>query len=165
MQPANTQIEIVYRPARSSDEPLLRELYALTRATEMAMVPWSDEQREMFIDMQFKAQQEHYRKAFSDATHDILLVNGSPVGNLYVQRRSDEIKIIDLNVLPSERKAGIGNQVVLKILNEAREEEKSVSVYVDTFSGSLQFFKRLGFEEAEQTGAHVQLRWFPPKAD
>lgn len=39
-----------------SDEQFLTELYASTRAAEMAIVPWESEQKRAFLKMQFEAQ-------------------------------------------------------------------------------------------------------------
>ena len=44
-QTANASSAITLRPVVAEDEPLLLELYASTRAAEMAMVPWTREQQ------------------------------------------------------------------------------------------------------------------------
>jgi len=51
-------MEITLRDASVEDEGLLLEIYSSTRAKEMALVPWSDPQKEAFVKMQFQAQQE-----------------------------------------------------------------------------------------------------------
>ena len=43
---------IELRPVEATDDAFLRDVYASTRATEMAMVPWSDEEKAAFLDMQ-----------------------------------------------------------------------------------------------------------------
>jgi len=153
---------IELRPVNSADAALLLELYASTRSEEMALVPWTPEQRHAFIEMQFRAQQDHYTQFYPQATHDIVLENGRPVGRLYVERLDQEIKIIDVTVLPAERNAGIGSYLMRTLLAEAARLGKTVGIYVESFNPSLAFFKRLGFVETEQSGIHLYLRCFPP---
>src|SRR5688572_32611608 len=97
---ANGSSTVTLRPVVAEDEPLLLELYAITRAEEMAMVPWTREQQEVFVRMQFDAQRAHYKKIQPDANHDIILSNGRPVGRLYVARTNDRIEIMDITILP-----------------------------------------------------------------
>ena len=151
---------IELRPVTSVDAGLLLELYASTRSEEMALVPWTAEQRQAFIEMQFRAQQDHYTQFYPQATHDIVLENGRPVGRLYVDRLDPEIKIIDITVLPTERNAGIGTYLMRRLLAEAARLGKVVGIYVESFNPSLAFFKRLGFVETEQSGIHIYLQCF-----
>ena len=167
MQAENLAVEanrgLSLRPVMDADEPFVRELYASTRSEELAMVPWNDEQRSAFIEMQFKAQSNHYQQHFPGATHEIIVMNGADVGRLYVQRLEREIEIMDLTILPRERNAGIGRMLMQEILEEAGQLGKSVGIYVETFNPSKRFFERLGFKETEQSGVHVHLQWFPPE--
>jgi ribosomal protein S18 acetylase RimI-like enzyme len=158
---ASNSRTVSLRPVVPADEPFLLKVYASTRAEEMALVPWTDEQRHAFVEMQFKAQLEHYAKAFPAATHDIVLENDRPVGRLYVDRLDQEINIIDFTVLPEERNSGIGSYVMQEILEEAKRSGKTVGIYVETFNPSVAFFKRLGFLETEENGIHFRLQWFP----
>ena len=50
--------KISLRPVQPADAPFLLEVYASTRTSEMALVPWTDEQRHAFISSQFAAQQD-----------------------------------------------------------------------------------------------------------
>ena len=58
---------ITLRPAGPDDYDFLVEVYGSTRAEELALVPWTNEQRDAFIRSQFNAQQEHYRKTYPGA--------------------------------------------------------------------------------------------------
>ena len=100
--------QTTFRPVGPDDDTFLLELYASTRANEMAMVPWTDEQREAFVRMQFAGQQQHYQETYPSATHEIILSNNQPVGRLYVARLEEEIRIVDITVVPVERNRGVG---------------------------------------------------------
>src|SRR5688500_9371581 len=88
-------------PVSSSDKPFLVELYAATRAEERVLVPWSSEQKQLFLQMQFEAQNQYYRERYPNASFDLIKLNDSPVGRLYLAELADEIRIIDLTFLPA----------------------------------------------------------------
>jgi ribosomal protein S18 acetylase RimI-like enzyme len=147
------------RPVQEQDEALLLELYASTRADEMALVPWEAAQKQAFVQMQFFAQQKHYRAYFPNATHEVILADGRPVGRLYVDPRETEIRILDITLLPHRRGGGIGTQILRELMKEAEQENKSCSIYVESFNRSLGLFQRLGFVKTEESGASWLMEW------
>lgn len=150
---------ITLRPVQSSDEELLRELYHTTREAELAQVPWSSEQKQAFMQMQWQAQKRHYAAEHPRAAHLVICREGVPVGRLYVDRSGDAFHILDIALLPEHRNQGTGSFLLSRIMDEARVAGKPVTVFVDTFNPSLRFFHRLGFATAEQTGFHSLLKW------
>ncbi|MFS8086001.1 MAG: GNAT family N-acetyltransferase [Acidobacteriota bacterium] len=157
-----TRESITLRPVKPEDEVFLLEVYAGTRANELALVPWNEEQKQAFVRMQFDAQQEHYQKYSSNGKHEIVLCGDRPVGRLWLDRKDDQIIILDLTILPSDRNHGIGSDLLRRLLKEAETAHKSVSVYVETFSLSLPLFERLGFEQVATEGINYLLKWSPP---
>jgi RimJ/RimL family protein N-acetyltransferase len=150
---------ITLRPVSPDDYDFLVEVYGSTRAEELALVPWTNEQRDAFIRSQFNAQQEHYLKTYPGASHDIIMSNGRPVGRLYVARLDQEIRIIDITLLPAERNVGIGSYLINQLLDEAKQTGKITRIYVEEFNPSLRLFQRLGFSPSEQHGIHLLLQW------
>ena len=150
---------VTFRPVGPEDGAFLLELYASTRAEEMAMVPWTDEQREAFVKMQFTAQQDHYREAFPNASREIILSHGRPVGHRYVARLEKEIRIVDITVAPAERNCGIGTFSLGELLKEAKRIGKVVRIFVENYNPSLRLFERLGFRQVEEHGVHLLLEW------
>jgi len=149
------------RPAGPDDSDFLVEVYASTRADEMALVPWTDEQRSMFIRSQFAAQQEHYAQKYPAANHDIIVSDDRRVGRLYVARLDHEIRIVDITLLPAERNTGIGTYLIKQLLDEANHTGKITRIYVEEFNPSLRLFERLGFSPSEQHGIHLLLQCNP----
>lgn len=145
------------RPASDEDEPFLQTVYGDSRAEELMRVPWSVEQREAFVQMQFKAQQSHYREFFPNATHDIILVNERPAGRLYVDRRDDEIRILDISMLIAFRGQGVGSGLIKALVEEAEAEGKSINVYVENYNPSKLLFERMGFRQIADDGMNLLL--------
>ena len=131
------------------------------REQEMAQVPWNAEQKAAFVRMQFTAQQRHYAAEYPTASHEVICRKQVPVGRVYVARKTDEIHILDITVLPQHRKAGIGSQVLRRLLEEAGAAAKPVTIYVENFNPSMNLFRRLEFQPVAEKGFHVLMRWTP----
>lgn len=155
--PAN----VALRPVSADDHDFLVEVYGSTRAEELALVPWTSEQQQIFVRSQFAAQQDHYAKKYPTASHDIIMSNDRPVGRLYVARLDQEIRIIDITLLPAERNTGIGSYLIQQLLDEAKRSGKITRIYVEEFNPSLRLFERLGFSPSEQQGIHLLMQCKP----
>lgn len=152
---------ITLRDALPADERFLFEVYASTRAEEMALVPWNEEQRKSFLTMQFAAQHSHYREQFPEANYGVILRDDQAVGRLYVLRDKTETRILDITVLPEYRNRGIGTSLLRDLLDEASHSGKPVLIYVETFNPSLRLFERLGFRIMAEEGFNFLLEWRP----
>jgi ribosomal protein S18 acetylase RimI-like enzyme len=152
---------VVLRPVADGDQELLVEIYASTRAEELALTDWSEAQRDAFVKMQFAAQQEYYRAHYPQAEHNIILRSLQPVGRFYTAETEDDIRIIDITVLPDHRNAGIGTPLINDLLTRAKEVWKPVRIYVETYNRSRRLFERLGFTVIEEDGINVLLECRP----
>ena len=152
---------VTLRPVGADDHDFLLEVYGSTRAEELAVVPWTSEQRDIFVRSQFAAQQEHYSQKYPAASHDIILFEGRQVGHLYVARLDQEIRIVDITLLPIERNAGIGTCLITRLLDEADCTRKFTRIYVEEFNPSLSLFTRLGFSPSKQDGIHLLMQRTP----
>lgn len=150
------------RPATASDEPLLRRVYAATRAEELAALPWSDEQKDAFLAMQFDAQDAHYRAADAAAEFLVIECDAEGIGRLYRWQRADELRLVDIALLPSWRNRGIGTQLLTDLLGEAEAAGKFVSLHVEAGNPARRWYRRLGFVEAEAGPVYDRLEWRPP---
>jgi GNAT superfamily N-acetyltransferase len=150
-----------FRPATSNDEPFLIGVYGSTRMEELALTAWDQAQRDAFLKMQFDAQQAHYRQTHPSGEHLIILVNGSAAGRLYVANIAEEIRILDITVLPQNRNAGIGTPIIKELMAEAAAIGKPLRIYVESFNPSLRLFERLGFVKSSEAGYSYLMAWRP----
>ena len=153
--------QLKLRPVESGDELALLKIYASTREEEMALVPWSDDERRTFLESQFNAQQLHYSQKYPDADHDMIMRDAVAVGRLYVARLNDEIRIVDITLLPEYRGSGVGSQLLAQLMTEADIAGKPLRIYVESFNRSLGLFERLGFSRAAEHGIHLLMEWMP----
>jgi GNAT superfamily N-acetyltransferase len=142
------------------DDAFLLSVFASTRERELEQLPDAHFRR-LFLQQQFAAQRSHYALHYPDADLAVVLERGTPVGRLYVARRSDEVRILDLTLLPERRNAGIGSRLLGDLMAEAERASVPVRIYVETFNPSLRLFERLGFVAVEENGYHLLLEWRP----
>ncbi len=151
---------VTVRDAIADDEPFLLKVYSSARASEMALVPWTEEQREAFLRSQFAAQNSYYRQQFPGAAFELILADGRPAGRIYTVR-DEVIRILDLTVLPEFRNQGIGSFLIRRLFAEAEDTGKAIQIYVETFNPSLQFFARRRFAGTSGDGVNYLLEYRP----
>jgi GNAT superfamily N-acetyltransferase len=152
---------IQLRPAGSGDEGLLYTIYASTREAELAQVDWTDAQREGFLRMQFQAQARHYTAEYPGAEFQIILAEDQPAGRLYVHRRNDEIRVMDIALLPQFRRRGVGTVLMRQLLEEGERTSRTVSIHVEVFNPARHWYERLGFQPVADNGVYRLMEWRP----
>lgn len=151
------------RPATADDTDFLFAVYAAGRAPEIALVPWDEAQKQTFLSFQFEAQQRYYQTEFDAADFLVVEAEGVPVGRLYVDRRPEEIRILDLALLPEHQGRGLGTLLLRTLMDEAATRGHPLRLYVERYQErALRLLAHLGFEEEEDTGVSVRLAWHPP---
>jgi ribosomal protein S18 acetylase RimI-like enzyme len=152
------------RDAAPDDESFLFAVYASTRTEELALVDWPEAQKSAFLQQQFAAQHHHYHTHYSGAAFRVILVDDVPAGRLYVARWHDEIRIVDVALLPAFRRHGIGTQLLCDLLEEGRRSGRRVSIHVESHNPAQHLYERLGFSRASQYGIYWLMVWEPSKA-
>jgi GNAT superfamily N-acetyltransferase len=148
------------RPETEADLPFLMQLYASTRAEELAAVPWSAEQKAAFLAQQFVAQRRHYR-GYTDCAFDVIENKSEPAGRLYLQTQPSRLHIVDVALLPAWRGHGVGALVLEGLQAAGRGCGKNVSTFVEKFNPALRFYQRLGFAEIADHGVYLEMEWRP----
>ena len=147
------------RAAGAADEPFLRRVYASTRERELAIVPWSDEQKDTFVNMQFDAQARYYQEAYSDASYEVIEVDGVPAGRLYLAALPGEMRIVDITLMPEYRGRGIGGTLLRRLFDRARAAGRSVSIHVEFENPARRLYERMGFAPISQRGIYTLMEW------
>ncbi|MCA9578475.1 MAG: GNAT family N-acetyltransferase [Sandaracinaceae bacterium] len=158
---ARSPHDVTLRPLRDEDWPFLLALYASTREEELAPVPWPAAQKAEFLRSQFAAQRQHYDEHYADASREVVLVSGERAGRLYLDRRADEIRIVDIALIPALRGQGVGTRLLTAVLEEAAQSGRDVRIHVETFNPAMRLYLRLGFEKLEERGVYWLMGWRP----
>ncbi len=148
-----------FRPINQDDEPFLFRLYANTREEEFKLLPWNEQQKITFLQMQFAAQHKYYQEQFQEANFWIIEQQNKAIGRLYLDYRSDEVRIIEITILSEYRNQGIGSQILQDILVSATERDLPVRISVEHYNPALNLYNRLGFKQIGDTGVYLLMEW------
>lgn len=148
---------VALRPATAADRPFLLRVYASTREPELAATPFSAEEKAAFVEQQFDAQSLHYKSHYHDTSFDLVLVEGEPAGRLIVGRWAEEVRVVDIVLLPEQRGRGIGERLMRKVIAEAETRGVKTSIHVERFNPALRLYQRLGFVQVGEQGVHLLM--------
>lgn len=149
------------RAVTPADEPFLLRVYGSTRAEELARVPWPLEQRVAFVRMQHEAQDRHWRERFPHAERSVVLVGGEPAGRLYVDRGPDEVRVVDVALLPEFRGRGVGGELLARLAAEAARAGRPLRLHVVDGNPARRLYLRLGMRVVGREGDRELLELAP----
>lgn len=152
---------IILRPISADDMTFLYRVYADTRGDELAVTGWNDAQKEAFLITQFEAQHRYYQEYYAGATFQVILHEGQPIGRLYLAHGPDELRVIDIALLPSYRSQGIGTTILTAILAEGQRLALPVRLHVERFNPALRLYIRLGFRQIADKGMYYLMEHTP----
>jgi ribosomal protein S18 acetylase RimI-like enzyme len=150
---------LTLRPITPTDDAFLARVYASSRAQELALTDWKEEQKAAFCRQQFEAQSAYYAENYPGAAFQIIERDGWPVGRLYVARWEKEIRIVDITLLPESRCSGLGTKLLRELQAEAGKAGKSLTIHVERFNRALGLYERLGFRQVEDKGVYLLMEW------
>ena len=91
----------------------------------------------------------------------MILADGEPAGRLYVARWEDEVRIVDIALLPEFRGRGLGSELLRDLMAEADAVGKPLSIHVEMNNPARPWYERLGFRSEGEFGVYVLMRRAP----
>ena len=152
---------IGFRPVDDADMQFLHDLYASTRAEELSVVDWPETQKRAFLSMQFEAQHRYYHEQYPDAEYLVVQQDDIDIGRIYLHRRADELRLIDIALMPEARNHGLGNKLLKELLDEGQASSLPIRIHVETFNPAMRLYLRLGFQPIEDQGVYQLMEWRP----
>lgn len=156
---------ITLRTAVEADYDFMRRLYAATREEELAQFPFDEAQKTAFLDQQFAAQFEHYTVHYPTCERNIILRDETPIGRLWIDEWRDQIRLVDITLMPGERGSGVGTMLVRDVLERGTKAGKPVTIHVEAYNPALRLYERLGFVRVDTNGVYYFMRWTPPQVN
>ena len=152
------------RPITDADLPFLADVYAATRREELAPVPWSEQEKAAFLRWQFDNQHQYYQQYYPTCEFLVIEKAGpapEPIGRLYIDRWPDQIRLVDIALLPAHRGQGFGGALLRSILAEGQASGLAVTIHVEANNPALALYRRLGFRHVDSNGIYYLMRWEP----
>lgn len=148
---------ITLRPTGDDDAEFLFRVYAAARAAELAATGWDDQLQEAFLRQQFAAQTGHYRLHYPNADFLVIEEHGQPIGRFYIARQADEIRLLEIALLPEFQRRGIGTRLVRDLLVEGTAAGQPVRLHVERFNPAARLYERLGFRVIGEGEVYLSL--------
>lgn len=152
---------IKFRPITLADHAFLKIAYRSTREQELSVSRLTTDQKNQFIEFQFNAQHAHYTNEFKGAEFNIITVNNVNAGRLYVWETTDEIRLIDIILLPKYRGKGIGSRILKNLIKNSEESGKVLNLHVLKTNTASRFYTKLGFTVNEEKESHYFMSYTP----
>jgi len=157
-----THATVALRPETPEDRPFLLELYLSTRDDEAGFRDLDPAERTALLIQQFSWQHEQYLAIDPHGWFTIVTVGDRPAGRLYLARRPDAFRVIDLSLLPEYRGHGIGTQLLKSVQAEATRTQLPIRLRVVVNNPARSFYARLGFRPTGEENFRIHLEWRPP---
>ncbi len=149
------------RPVEEKDQLFIESVYRSTRERELSLTNWAEPQRQAFIVMQSMAQAAAYQKNYPGAMFQIISFNKKDAGRLYVWENENEIRIIDITLLPSFRGKGIGTYILQELIDRSAAVHKKLSLHAEPDNPALKLYQRMGFVYISNNGRHLYMERDP----
>jgi GNAT superfamily N-acetyltransferase len=144
------------------DEPFLVALYESTRDEELGQATWAEGQREVFVRWQFDMQRREYDARFPDARYQLIMIDGEPAGRIWTGADEEQIRLLDIALLPQFQRRGVGTILLRDLMKEADDAGKFLRHMVFVLNNDAhRFYERLGFVVIEDVGAYKHMEYRP----
>ena len=86
------------------------------------------------------------------------------LGTLWIDEWKDQIRLVDIALMPEWRGRGLGETLVREVLDRGRAAGKPVTIHVEAYNPALRMYERLGFERVDTNGVYFLMKWSDSKA-
>ena len=152
---------IQLRPVEKKDDSFIETVYRSTREDELNLTNWNEQQKNVFSIMQSMAQLAEYKTKFHGAACQVIIYNNQDAGRFYTWENDNEIRLIDITLLPQFRGKGIGTSLLQELIKKSNKVQKKISLHVDPVNPALQLYRRLGFIHIKNNGRHYYMERDP----
>jgi len=153
--------KISLRPASANDSEFLLHVYASTRQDEMISWGWSPAQQVSFARMQYDVRQRGYAAAYPSAESSVVSVGDCPAGSLIVFRAQDELRLVDISLLPEFRGRGIGEHLIRMLISEAASLRSPLRLSVMRGNRAAHLYERLNFVSSGGDAMYCEMECVP----
>lgn len=102
----------------------------------------------------------HFSKSWRAGHISIIEVGERPVGMIQLIESPESLEIAEIQIHPEHQSRGLGARVVSDVIDNARNSEKPVSLYLGLKNfRALKLYARLGFEETARSGTHIFMEY------
>ena len=148
---------VTTRAATEQDDAFLFSLFKEVRSVEFAQARLATAQLDLLMNIQYAGQKQSYGAQYP-AGNQIVLLDGKPIGRMWLYRGPAEHHLVDISLMAEFRNRGIGAALLREAIAAARAAGVRLCCSVAaTNHGSLRFHQRLGFQIAGRDEVYYDL--------
>lgn len=147
------------RPITDADLPFLLQVYISTRLAELSATAMPFNVQLQFLESQFQLQHRHYQQHFASAQFYIVVLNGQDIGRLYYGEEGDNLRLIDIALLPTHQHRGIGGILMHDLMTRASAQGRGLLLRVEMNNPARNWYLKLGFVAGVHDGIYQQMQW------
>lgn len=160
---AAASVDAVLRLETPNDRAVVDTIYRSTRADEVIATGWPAVEQRAFLDQQALAQYRHYDQHYRPVSDFWLLERADEViGRLYLFPGQQDLRIVDIALLPPWRARGIGGALIAAVAKIAAAAGRTASIHVEFNNPARRLYGRLGFVVVEDHGPYGLMVFTPP---
>ena len=148
-----------WREAGAGDEAFLEALFAASRE-DLQWVQGDAAFVQQLVRMQRQAQEMGVRQNYPQALRLVIEREGEPVAHAIVNIGEQEVRLVDIAVLPAARRAGIARAALACLQQEGAARGLPGGLMVGRANApACALYASLGFEPLSQDTLFVQMQW------
>jgi ribosomal protein S18 acetylase RimI-like enzyme len=136
------RMTIKLRPESPQDEPFIRRVLLETIAAELGASEWPEPMRSHLLGIQYTGRRH------AEAAGKVIEADGVDAGWVLVNTTPDEMRLVEIMIVPELRGRGIGTATLGEILSTSAALEKPVRLNVNKMNhGAIRLYERMGFRK------------------
>lgn len=141
-------LSLALRPAREADLAFALDVETRTMR-EYASATWGS-----WMEKQAR---ERGRAHLLAERMTVIELDGERAGIQVVERAPDQVRLLQLFILPEHQRKGIGTRLVQRLIAETKESRLPLRLRVLQVNPARVFYSRLGFRVVDRTAEHVYM--------
>lgn len=141
----NHRTQFRLRDARDTDYAFAKALYLETMETLLSELGAWDR-------IEFTGR---IRRSFKPDEIQIIVYENNDIGFIHLIETSSDINIAQLHLADGYRGLGIGTKIIVKLVDRAEFEGKTLSLSAPRNNAAIRLYKRLGFKVSRDGGASI----------
>ncbi|MCM3176136.1 GNAT family N-acetyltransferase [Paenibacillus sp. MER 99-2] len=149
------------RLAVPHDASFLFLLYADTRKSEVDSWGWAEEQRKLFLEMQFNAQRSYYFLSNVSTLEKIVTLEEESIGRVVTREHDGILTIVDVSLLSEFQNRGLGTELICCYQDYAINNKLSIQLHLVKENRAYNLYKKLGFVITGESYPYIAMEWNP----
>jgi ribosomal protein S18 acetylase RimI-like enzyme len=106
-------------------------------------------------------QSQYFHQHFNPSACQVIELHGQEIGTMCVERRTTEIVLRSIEILPAYQGQGVGTELITALLDKAAQKGIPVTLQVLKVNAARRLYERLGFTIGGETSTHYLMKALP----